>query len=104
MPRFAKLELKETGPTYRCIDDGQWVGINNCTRTTETIANPSFVFSAIVARLAAMSSTRLAPPASVAKRIDQAFEASLRAVPAALQVDEHVVVDVVVGGCPADLA
>ena len=54
MPRFAKLELKETGPTYRCIDDGQWVGINNCTRTTETIANPSFVFSAIVARLAAM--------------------------------------------------
>jgi hypothetical protein len=54
MPRFAKLELKETGPAFRCIDDGQWVGINNCTRTTETIANPSFVFSAIVARLAAM--------------------------------------------------
>ena len=52
MPRFAKLEIKETGPTYRCIDDGQWVGTNNCTRTTETIANPSFVFSAVVARLA----------------------------------------------------
>jgi hypothetical protein len=43
MPRFAKLELKETGPAYRCIDDGQWVGINNCTRTTETIANPSCI-------------------------------------------------------------
>eukprot|EP00900_Chrysochromulina_parva_P008371 jgi/Chrpa1/17535/Chrysochromulina_OHIO_Genome00023103-RA len=52
----------------------------------------------------ALSSTRLAPPASITKCINQAFEASLRAVPAALQVDEHVVVDVVVGGSTADLA
>ena len=54
MPRFAKHEMKESGPAYRCIDDGQLVGINNCTRTSETIANPSFVFSAVVARIAAM--------------------------------------------------
>ena len=53
MPRFAKLELKESGPSYRCIDDGQWVRTNNCTRTTETIVTPSFVFAAMVARLAA---------------------------------------------------
>jgi hypothetical protein len=63
MPRFAKLELKEAGPTYRCIDDGQWVGTNNCTRTTETIANPSFVFSAVIARLAAMLLRGAPPPA-----------------------------------------
>ena len=48
--------------------------------------------------------TRLAPPTSVAKRIDQALKASLRAVPAAFKVDEHVVVDVVVGGYAADFA
>ena len=53
MPRFAKLELKESGPSYRCIDDGQWVRTNNCTRTTETIVTPSFVFAAVVARVAA---------------------------------------------------
>ena len=52
MPRFAKLELKESGPSFRCIDDGQWVRTNNCTRTTETIVTPSFVFAAVVARIA----------------------------------------------------
>ena len=51
MPRFAKLELKESGPSFRCIDDGQWVRTNNCTRTTETIVTPSFVFAAVVARI-----------------------------------------------------
>lgn len=65
MPRFAKPEMKEGGLQYRCIDDGQWTGTNGCTRPTETIANPSFVFAAVVAR-ATTKGIRAAPVSLVA--------------------------------------
>ena len=61
MPRFGKPEMKESGMSVRCIDDGPWSGTHGATRFEETAAHPSFTYPALVARAVQREHRRLQP-------------------------------------------